>query len=111
VQACSIKLRIVRESDKAVPSFRQGTSEEGLGWSKLLQQKDDYSFCAGVVNRLRSRSCRKAMERRRNGTPATARSSEVKDANSNLSRTCSAARTGWGKKIETHDEDVMRDAL
>lgn len=32
----------------AVCDVRQETSDEGLGWSKLLQQECDYHFCAGV---------------------------------------------------------------
>lgn len=48
VQACSTKLPARRETRAAVRDVRQETSEEGLGWSKLLQQECDYHFCAGV---------------------------------------------------------------
>lgn len=63
VQARSTKLLAGRETRRVVRGVRQGTSDEGLGWSKLLQQECDYHFCAGVEVMTIVSCCRETANR------------------------------------------------
>lgn len=74
-------------------------------------------FRAGVVRGLRCRFVerqtsigRKTNQHRSKARQATAGSSKVKDAKSDLSQTRAEARTK-ARELEVHDEDVLRGAL
>lgn len=45
-----IQLQMAKRTIDAVPAERQETSEEGLGWSTLLQDESDTLSSAGVCS-------------------------------------------------------------